>query len=88
MIQEDEPEVIISNNKLEGKNFLVSGVFSISRNDLKALIVDNGGKNSSSLSKNTNYLIEGEKMGPAKKVKAEKLGTRIITEQEFLNMIK
>ncbi|MDT8417671.1 MAG: helix-hairpin-helix domain-containing protein [Lutibacter sp.] len=72
-------------NKLEGKSFVVSGTFSLDRNELKKIIEENGGKNSTSLSKNTSYLIAGENMGPAKKVKAEKLGIKVITEDYFLN---
>ncbi len=84
---------IIENNtavstKLEGFKFVVSGVFSkFSRNDLKKSIEDNGGKNVSSLSKKTDYLIAGDKMGPAKKEKAEKLEIKIITEEQFIEMI-
>ena len=72
-------------DKLAGKSFVVSGTFSIDRNTLKKIIEENGGKNSTSLSKNTSYLIAGEKMGPAKKIKAEKLGIKVITEEYFLN---
>jgi len=72
-------------DKLVGKSFVVSGTFSLDRNTLKKIIEENGGKNSTSLSKNTSYLIAGEKMGPAKKVKAEKLGIEVITEEYFLN---
>ncbi len=75
-------------NKLEGLNFVVSGVFEkFSRNELKKSIEDHGGKNVSSLSKKTNYLIAGDKMGPAKKTKAEKLQIPIITENDYLKMI-
>lgn len=73
---------------LGGKIFVVSGVFSLfSRDELKKLIEQNGGKNTSSISKKTDYLIAGENMGPAKKEKAEKLGVRIIDENEFQRMI-
>ena len=72
-------------NKLAGKSFVVSGTFSLDRNELKKIIEENGGKNSTSLSKNTSYLIAGENMGPSKKVKAEKLGIKVITEEYFLN---
>jgi DNA ligase (NAD+) len=76
-------------NKLEGLIFVVSGVFTkFSRNELKKSIEENGGKNSGSLSKKTNYLIAGDKMGPAKKVKAETLGIKIITEDEYLMLIE
>ena len=79
----------IISNKLEGLKFVVSGVFTkFSRNELKKAIENNGGKNSSSLSKKTNYLIAGDKMGPAKKTKAESVGVTIITEDEFLTMIE
>jgi len=75
-------------NKLEQLKFVVSGVFEkFSRNDLKKSIEDNGGKNVSSLSKKTDYLIAGDKMGPAKKVKAETLGVKIITEDEYIKML-
>ena len=64
--------------------FVVSGVFSkYSRDELKATIEQHGGKIASSISKNTTYLVAGDKMGPAKKTKAESLGIRIISEQEF-----
>ena len=72
-------------NKLEGKSFVVSGTFSLDRNELKKIIEENGGKNATSLSKNTSYLIAGENMGPVKKVKAEQLGITVITEDYFLN---
>ena len=70
-VQEKE----LSSNKLENLRFVVSGVFSLfSRTELKKIIEDNGGKNVSSISKSTDYLIVGENMGPAKKEKAEKVG--------------
>ena len=76
-------------DKLKGKSIVVSGVFeSISRNDLKKLIEDNGGKVSSSISSKTSYLVAGDKMGPSKRTKAEKLNITILSEQEFLNTIK
>jgi len=75
-------------NKLEGFKFVVSGVFSkFSRKDLKQSIEDNGGKNSGSLSSKTDYLIAGDKMGPAKKVKAEKLGIKVISEEDYVALI-
>ncbi|ARN71406.1 DNA ligase (NAD(+)) LigA [Nonlabens tegetincola] len=74
-------------DKLVGKSFVVSGVFEMSRNDLKKLIEDNGGKVSSSLSSKTDFLIRGDKMGPSKLAKAEKLGITMISEQEFLEML-
>ncbi len=75
--------------KLKGSIFVVSGVFEIvSRNELKKLIEDNGGKVSSSVSSKTSYLVAGNNMGPSKRAKAEKLGVSIISEQDFLTMIK
>lgn len=75
-------------DRLGGKTFVVSGVFSLfSRDELKKLIEQNGGKNTSSISQKTDYLVAGENMGPAKKEKAEKLGVNIIDENEFQQMI-
>ena len=69
---------------LADMRFVVSGVFSqYSRDELKAAIEQHGGKIASSISKNTTYLVAGDKMGPAKKTKAESLGVRIISEQEL-----
>ncbi len=76
-------------NKLEGQTFVISGVFEkISRNDLKKLIEENGGKNTSSISSKTDYLVAGKNMGPSKLEKAERLGVKMISEDEFLDMIK
>ncbi|NJY62201.1 NAD-dependent DNA ligase LigA [Salinimicrobium sp. CDJ15-81-2] len=75
-------------NKLEGQTFVVSGVFEMSRNDLKKLIEDNGGKVSGSISSKTSYVVAGENMGPSKLAKAESLSIPIIDEKEFLKMIK
>ena len=75
-------------NKFEGKIFVVSGVFEkFSRDDLKKFIEDNGGKNGSSISSKTDFLIAGENMGPSKLEKANKLGIKIITEDDFLEML-
>jgi len=76
-------------NILEGNTFVISGVFErVSRNDLKKMIEDNGGKVSSSISSKTNYLVAGANMGPSKLAKAEKLGTNIISEDDFLKMLE
>ncbi len=73
---------------LKGQIFVVSGVFEkVSREELKKLIEDNGGKVSSSISSKTNYLIAGNNMGPSKKTKAESLGVPIITEDGFLGLL-
>ncbi len=77
-----------SSHKLEGLKFVISGVFEkYERNELKKLIELHGGKNVSSLSKNTDYLIAGDNMGPSKKEKAEKLSIPMIDENAFEKMI-
>ncbi len=74
---------------LQGQTFVVSGVFeTLERDDLKKLIEDNGGKVVSSVSSKTTYVVAGANMGPSKKTKAESLGIPIITEQEFLQLLK
>ncbi|WP_250432653.1 NAD-dependent DNA ligase LigA [Hanstruepera flava] len=83
-----EEQLANQTDKLEGHTFVVSGVFhTVSRNELKKLIEDNGGKVSSSISSRTNYVVAGDNMGPSKKEKAEKLEIPIISEQDFLKMI-
>jgi DNA ligase (NAD+) len=75
-------------NTLQGKTFVVSGVFAkVSREELKKLIEDNGGKVSSSISAKTGYVIAGDNMGPSKRTKAESLGVPILGEDDFLQMI-
>lgn len=74
-------------NKLDGKSFLVSGTFTISRDDLKKMIELNGGRNVSGISKSLNYLIAGDKMGPEKLKKATDLNIPIISETEFISML-
>lgn len=75
-------------NKLEGKIFVVSGVFEIySRDDLKKAIEDNGGKVGSSISAKTNYVVAGANMGPSKLEKANQLKIEIIDEYQFQKMI-
>lgn len=73
---------------LEGKGIVISGTFErYSRDQLKEMIELNGGKNLSGVSANTDYLLAGKNIGPAKLAKAEKLGVMIISEDEFLKMI-
>lgn len=85
----DEKEVVKESNILEGKSFVISGVFeNFGRDELKEKIEKNGGKIVSSISAKLNYLIAGENMGPAKLEKANKLGIKILSEQEFLKMIQ
>lgn len=74
-------------DKLKGMNFVVSGVFEMSRDELKELIEKNGGKVTGSISSKTNYVVAGENMGPSKKSKAESLNVPIISEEDFLKMI-
>ena len=77
-----------SSEALAGKSFVVSGRFSRSRDEMKALIEAHGGRNLAAVSGNVDYIVAGEKMGPAKLKKAEKLGIRIIDEEELLRMIE
>ncbi len=73
---------------LQGKTFVVSGVFEkVSRNELKKMIEDNGGKVSGSISSKTSFVVAGDNMGPSKKEIAESLGVPIISEDEFLGMV-
>lgn len=74
-------------DKLNGKSIIISGNFSISREEIKKMIEENGGKNVSSISLKTDYLLAGENMGPAKLQKARGLGVQIITEEEFYRLI-
>ena len=75
-------------NKLDGQSFVISGIFSsFSRDEIKALVEENGGKVSSSLSSKTSFLLAGENMGPKKRIKADDLGIVIIDETTFLSMI-
>ncbi len=82
-----EEQLAHRSEKLAGMTFVVSGVFSRSRDEIKAIIEQNGGKNTGSVSAKTSYLVAGDKMGPEKKAKAEKLGVKIIGEEELLNLI-
>ena len=81
-----EAEVSAS-DALAGKTIVISGNFSVSRDEMKRLIEANGGKNSSSISGKTSYLLAGTKPGPEKMKKAEELGIKVIDETEFRNML-
>ena len=84
----NEDEIGAQSNVLQGKAFVVSGVFEVlSRNELKKSIEDHGGKVTGSISKKTAYVIAGDNMGPSKKVKAESLGIPVISEHDYLKMI-
>ena len=79
----------LASNVLNGAKIVVSGVFTrFSREELKKCIEDNGGINGSAISKATNFVIVGDSMGPAKKEKAEKLGVKMISEDDFADMIR
>lgn len=75
-------------DQLKGLNFVISGVFKkYSRDELKMIIEQQGGKNSGSISAKTNFLLAGENMGPSKYEKAQKLGIPVITEEDFMEML-
>ena len=77
-----------TSSRLEGLGFVVSGTFdSFSREELKKIIEEHSGKIISSVSSKVDYLVCGHKMGPEKKKKAEKLGVKMITEDEFKQML-
>ena len=82
----NEEEANLS-SRLEGKTIVVSGVFSIPRDEIKHKIEQHGGKPGSSVSKKTDFVLAGDNMGPEKRKKAESLGVPIITEEEFYQMI-
>lgn len=85
----DEDEDEVTNNKLEGKIIVISGVFEKhSRDEYKAIIENCGGKNSGSISSKTSFILAGDNMGPSKREKAEQLGIPLISETEFLTMIE
>ncbi|HPK30643.1 MAG TPA: NAD-dependent DNA ligase LigA [Bacteroidales bacterium] len=75
-------------DRLAGATIVISGNFSISREEMKSLIAAHGGKNTGSVSGKTTYLLAGDKSGPEKLKKAGKLGIRVITEEELLKMIE
>lgn len=83
-----ETQRVQSSTQLQGKTFVVSGVFArFSRDGIKESIEQHGGKVSGSVSGNTDYLLAGDKMGPEKRKKAERMGVAIISEDEYLSMI-
>jgi DNA ligase (NAD+) len=88
-MESTEEEQAPLSNTLEGKSIVVSGVFSQhSRDEYKAMIEANGGKNVGSVSKKTSFILAGENMGPEKRKKAESLGVEILTEEQFLELIE
>jgi DNA ligase (NAD+) len=83
-----EEQLAGTTDKLTGLSFIISGTFQKhSREELKEMIEQHGGKNVGSISKNTSYLLAGENMGPSKLEKVQKLGIPIISEDEFLAML-
>ena len=77
-----------TSNALAGKSIVISGKFEgRSRDDMKALVEEHGGKNLAAVSANVDFIVAGDNMGPAKRQKAEKLGVKILTEAEFLSLI-
>jgi len=87
-LQFEAEERVAASERLAGLAFVISGSFADhSRDELKALIEAHGGKNLAAVSANTSYLLAGDKIGPAKLQKANKLGVKIISEQEFVEMI-
>ncbi|MTI38053.1 BRCT domain-containing protein, partial [Fulvivirga lutimaris] len=84
----EEKEVTLASNSLADKSFVVSGVFeNYGRDEIKEVIKNHGGKVISAISGKLDFLLAGDKMGPAKKEKAEKLGVQIISEDDFRQMI-
>lgn len=84
----DESALANKSDKLKGQTIVISGTFARhSRDEYKAMIEQHGGKNTGSISKKTNYLLAGENMGPAKLEKATALGIKILSEDEFLNLL-
>lgn len=87
-LQRSEEERADYTDKLSGLSIVISGVFThYSRDEYKAMIEKNGGKNVSSISAKTSFILAGENMGPSKLDKANKLGIKIINEEEFLKLI-
>ena len=78
----------LASEALAGRSFVVSGKFTRSRDEMKELIELHGGRNLAAVSGSVDYLVAGDKMGPAKLKKAEKLGVRIISEEEFIRMVE
>ncbi len=78
----------ILSNALEGKSFVISGVFAKhSRDELKSLIEQHGGKRVGSISPKTDFILAGDNMGPSKHAKAQKLGIPLLSEDEFISML-
>ncbi len=84
-----EDKLALKSTILAGKKFVISGTFSqFSRDELKDLIENNGGKNIGSVSSQVDFIVAGDNMGPAKLAKAQKLNITLLTEQEFMAMLE
>jgi DNA ligase (NAD+) len=83
----EQKEVVLASEALSGKTFIISGTFESSRDELKDIIEQNGGKILSSISAKLNYLVAGDNMGPSKLEKAQKLNIPIISDVELMEMI-
>lgn len=87
-LQFEVKEKVQTSNALEGKSVVISGKFAgRSRDDMKALVEEHGGRNLAAVSANVDFIVAGENMGPAKLQKAQKLGITILSEQEFMALI-
>jgi DNA ligase (NAD+) len=87
-LQFEEEAKVLHSSCLEGKNIVISGKFlDHTRDELKELIELHGGKNQSGVSANTDFIVAGENMGPAKLQKAEKLGVKILSESDFIELL-
>lgn len=88
-MQQDQELLANQTDKLAGQSIVISGVFEKhSRNEYKAMIEQHGGRNVGSISSKTSFVLAGENMGPSKFKQAEKLGVRILSEDDFLALIK
>lgn len=87
-LQQDKDEIANRTDILSGQAIVISGVFKLhTRDEYKQMIEQNGGRNVGGISSKTHYILAGDNMGPAKLEKAQKLGVKIISEREFLDLI-
>ena len=87
-LQFEVKDKVQTSNALLGKSVVISGKFAgRSRDDMKALVEEHGGRNLAAVSANVDFIVAGDNMGPAKRQKAEKLGVIILTEEEFMSLI-
>ena len=84
----ESSETVSHSDKLQGQTIVISGTFAQhSRDEYKEMIEANGGKNSGSVSKKTSFILAGDNMGPEKRKKAEELGVKLLSEEEFLGLL-